>query len=258
VAKKTKRLPPAQHEMIVAWVLGGADAVGWHSTQTFYALVKAGYLDQGSPTQRARDYVDQWALGGTREELEAAAERELFGKGATMNVSYEHIGPLIEAWAIVSDAYFDMAQGLYWFAADNHGGMSDPLYGILSTLGYGPAPSERGPNTEVSVATYEFLASLQGVEQLEAALELQDYIGRRSAGENPRLTRKTRFAGERRPAGVYVIVDWIRSGDRLQSEWYIVEYPKAGKVAKETFMVGPWKYSSDIPETLLESVARRR
>lgn len=50
-----------------------------------------------------------------------------------------------------SDSYFDAAQALYWYAADHHEGQSSELYSILSTLGYKPAQSERGP-AEDSIA----------------------------------------------------------------------------------------------------------
>jgi len=54
-----KRLPKAQHDMIRLWVLGGADAIGHHSTQTVRTLLKSGYLDKNGPTAKAVEYVNR-------------------------------------------------------------------------------------------------------------------------------------------------------------------------------------------------------
>lgn len=43
---------------------------------------------------------------------------------------------------------FMAASGLYWYAANYHGGQSSELYRILSTLGYGPGASERAPEPD--------------------------------------------------------------------------------------------------------------
>jgi hypothetical protein len=41
--------------------------------------------------------------------------------------------------------YFEAAQALYWYCVDNHGGMSCPLYSILSArLQYTPSCTELG------------------------------------------------------------------------------------------------------------------
>ena len=53
-----KQLPKAQDEMIFAWVLGGAGAIGRHSTRTVDALLGAGYLDRVGPTDKAKAYVE--------------------------------------------------------------------------------------------------------------------------------------------------------------------------------------------------------
>ena len=53
-----RRLPKAQDEMIFAWVLGGAEAIGHHSTRTVDALLRCGYLDREGPTDKARAYVE--------------------------------------------------------------------------------------------------------------------------------------------------------------------------------------------------------
>jgi hypothetical protein len=52
---------------------------------------------------------------------------------------------------------FDVAQGLYWYCVDFHGGQGSDEYRILSILGYNPSPSERGPTTEDGQRTYDAL-----------------------------------------------------------------------------------------------------
>lgn len=44
--------------MIAAWVLGGPEAIGRHSTRTVDSLMKKGYIDSDGPTQKALDYVE--------------------------------------------------------------------------------------------------------------------------------------------------------------------------------------------------------
>lgn len=41
--------------------------------------------------------------------------------------------------------YFDAAQGLHWFCAENHEGMTSEEYRVLSALQYRPSSLERGP-----------------------------------------------------------------------------------------------------------------
>ena len=45
---------------------------------------------------------------------------------------------------------FDLAQALYWYCADNHGGQWSDLYSILSQVSaiYKPGAMERGPAYE--------------------------------------------------------------------------------------------------------------
>ena len=46
---------------------------------------------------------------------------------------------------VTKENYFEAAQALYWYCVDNHGGMSCPLYSILSArLQYTPSCSELG------------------------------------------------------------------------------------------------------------------
>lgn len=58
---------------------------------------------------------------------------------------------------VTRENYIDAAQGLYWFAADYHGGQGSRLYSILSTLGYCPGASESGPDE----SGQEFYAALE-------------------------------------------------------------------------------------------------
>ena len=45
--------------------------------------------------------------------------------------------------------YFEAARALYWYCSDYHGGISCPLYSILSArLGYTPSCSELGVNED--------------------------------------------------------------------------------------------------------------
>lgn len=43
------------------------------------------------------------------------------------------------------DLAFEIAEGLYWFCNDWHGGQSSELYAVLSCLDYAPAWSEISP-----------------------------------------------------------------------------------------------------------------
>lgn len=46
---------------------------------------------------------------------------------------------------VTEENYFEAAQALYWYCCDYHGGMSCPLYSILSVrLQYTPSCSELG------------------------------------------------------------------------------------------------------------------
>ena len=46
---------------------------------------------------------------------------------------------------VTAENYFQAAQALYWYCTNYHGGMSCPLYSILSArLQYTPSPSELG------------------------------------------------------------------------------------------------------------------
>lgn len=56
-----------------------------------------------------------------------------------------------ESVEVNKDNYFDLAQGLYWFASDYHSGQNSILYSILSTLEYKPARSEN----EIDKDNYE-------------------------------------------------------------------------------------------------------
>jgi hypothetical protein len=56
---------------------------------------------------------------------------------------------------VTQENYFEAAQALYWYCADYHGGMSCPLYSILSVrLGYTPSPSECGVNDDDDSALF--------------------------------------------------------------------------------------------------------
>lgn len=56
-----------------------------------------------------------------------------------------------------SDAAFPIAQGLYWYCVDNHGGQGSDEYHIQCSLCYKPGLRELGPDCEVSRHVYECL-----------------------------------------------------------------------------------------------------
>ena len=58
------------------------------------------------------------------------------------------------------ESRFEIARGLYWYAADYHEGQFSPLYSILSTIGYSPRRRELGPDEgDVSGDIYKKLVS---------------------------------------------------------------------------------------------------
>lgn len=59
------------------------------------------------------------------------------------------------------DDVFSVAQGLYWYCADYHGGQNSEEYSIMSQLEYRPAPSERGPSDSIAQAVYDDLGQGQ-------------------------------------------------------------------------------------------------
>jgi hypothetical protein len=71
---------------------------------------------------------------------------------------------------VTKDNCFEAAQGLYWYCSDWHGGMSCPLYSILSArLQYTPSSSESGVSDEDDSAL--FYAELESGE-IEAEILL--------------------------------------------------------------------------------------
>ena len=48
-----------QYRLLRAWVLGGIDAIGKHSTRTVDALIASGHVDANGPTQKGKRYVDE-------------------------------------------------------------------------------------------------------------------------------------------------------------------------------------------------------
>lgn len=52
------KLPQAQHELLRLWVLGGAEAIGKHSTRTVEALIARNLIDGDGPTGYAKRYID--------------------------------------------------------------------------------------------------------------------------------------------------------------------------------------------------------
>lgn len=76
------------------------------------------------------------------------------------------------------DSRFETAQGLYWFAADNHAGQTCPLYGILSTLTYSPSPMESGPDAGISQDIYDRLSAMPRHAALAACEALAEDLRR--------------------------------------------------------------------------------
>ena len=61
---------------------------------------------------------------------------------------------------VTAENYFQAAQALYWYCTNYHGGMSCPLYSILSArLQYTPSPSELGVSHDDDSGLYAKLES---------------------------------------------------------------------------------------------------
>lgn len=60
-----------------------------------------------------------------------------------------------------SEDRFSVAQGLYWYCADYHGGQNSEAYSVLSQLDYRPGACERGPDDSTAQAIYEDLVTGQ-------------------------------------------------------------------------------------------------
>lgn len=73
-----------------------------------------------------------------------------------------------------NDFDFDMAQGLYWYLADNHGGQGSDEYKMLSQLSkvYRPGLIEKGPRTDEARGVYDDLES----GELDAQETLDDLL----------------------------------------------------------------------------------
>lgn len=72
---------------------------------------------------------------------------------------------------------FDVTQGAYWYCIDNnadHG--TDHLLTAASLLKYKPAPSEKGPDTEVSKAAYDKLTEMGQLQATHAVIALRGRI----------------------------------------------------------------------------------
>lgn len=77
--------------------------------------------------------------------------------------------------------YFDVADGLYWFAMQYHSGGGSVLYRVGSGLGFKPGPLAKGPEGEVAQQVYDELAQLAETNYRAAENEaerLQGHINR--------------------------------------------------------------------------------
>ena len=89
--------------------------------------------------------------------------------------------PNLTGIEVTPDNYFDVADGLYWFCMEWHSGQSSVLYSVGSTLGFSPAPSANGPETEEGVYVYNELQQLAETNYRDAedeAERLRDDINR--------------------------------------------------------------------------------
>ena len=78
------------------------------------------------------------------------------------------IAKKVSAQTVTKDNYFDIAQGLYWFATDWHGGQNSQLYSLLSTLGYSPGAMENGPEEGEAKDIYDYLDGLSQTDPNKA------------------------------------------------------------------------------------------
>jgi hypothetical protein len=78
---------------------------------------------------------------------------------------------------------FDLAQGLYWYLTDNHGGQGSAEYKMLSKLSdiYRPGLLEKGPRTDEAIDVYEDLES----GELDAQEELDGLLAGNGDGPEP-------------------------------------------------------------------------
>lgn len=61
---------------------------------------------------------------------------------------------------VTRENYFDVAQGVYWFAVNWHAGQWSELYRLQCTLGYQPGACENGPEHDTEAMTvYRSLSS---------------------------------------------------------------------------------------------------
>jgi len=108
------------------------------------------------------------------EDLKFASENQALQYLADLTGQRIKIGTA--SWLSGKD-YFDVAQGLYWFAAEHHGGQNSSLYSIMSAqLKYNPSPSENGPDSGDAQEVYDYLASMEDSEQDDAAEEALEYV----------------------------------------------------------------------------------
>ena len=113
----------------------------------------------------------------SKEELIFASENEAFQHLADLTGRSVKIATASWLSSFGDDSKFDIAQGLYWFAADYHGGQTSILYSILSQLEYKPGASENKPDEGgVGEMVYDHLASLSGSDQDDAAEEALAYV----------------------------------------------------------------------------------
>ena len=54
----------------------------------------------------------------------------------------------------------DMAEGIYWFCADWHGGQSSALYACLSCNPFSPGPLSNGPDSDGAKDVYSALETI--------------------------------------------------------------------------------------------------
>ena len=78
-SRPREKLSNPQYEVLRLWVLGGADAIGHHSTQTIESLIAEGFIDENGPTDRAKAYVErqELAIGRVEQAIKACGGRTI-------------------------------------------------------------------------------------------------------------------------------------------------------------------------------------
>ena len=113
---------------------------------------------------RNRNWCHQYNIGEGDEMNTPLYEALKTSIKEYFNDRYADIVKNIEKLSTLEDFYkYDMEQAIYWYAYHYHGGFAfadgatDPLYDVILSSVYKPAPNEVGPENGLATDFYEFL-----------------------------------------------------------------------------------------------------